>query len=143
MPRIARIDLEGYWYHVISRGQRKNPLFFSPADMDKYLELLNDLLNRFDHDLGAYCLMRNHPHLMIKRNKIPLSRLIHNLNTQYALYFNDKYNLVGHVFQSRPKCLIILDENYLYNDLFYIHRNPEKAGIVDDLKDYPALCMST
>ncbi|MCD6578298.1 transposase, partial [bacterium] len=136
MPRKARIDVENYWYHVISRGQRKNPLFFSNEDMQQYLLILADLLLKFDIILGAFCIMRNHVHLLLFRRNDSLYSFMHLLNTRYANYFNKKYKLVGHVFQGRFLSKIVLDARYLNYLVYYIHKNPQKAGIIKEGEIY-------
>ncbi|MCK4642224.1 transposase [bacterium] len=130
MPRKARDDFEGYWYHVMIRGQRKNPLFFSPTDKKYFLATLNELLNKYDVLLGAYALMNNHVHLLLFRRKDSLYKFMHRLNTKYAQHFNKVYKTVGYVFQGRFKSKIILNEGYLITVIEYIHNNPYKAGIV-------------
>ena len=136
MARRARIDLKGYYYHVVCRGQRKNPLFFSPEDRQKYFEIINELLMETDIELYAYSLMTNHVHLDIFRNEYPLHKFMSRLNTKYALYFNKKYNLVGHVFQGRYKSFIVLDNSSLVYLIKYIHLNAVRAGIVKNPADY-------
>jgi len=78
MARPARIDLKGYHYHVISRGQRKNPIFFSPEDREKYFQILNKLLTETDIDIYTYCLMINHVHFDIFRNEYSLQLFMKN-----------------------------------------------------------------
>ncbi|MCD6578417.1 transposase, partial [bacterium] len=136
MARPARIDLPDYHYHVISRGQRKNPLFFSPDDRKKYFEILNKLLIETDIDIYAYSLMTNHVHFDIFRNNYPIQIFMKRLNTTYAIYFNKKYNLIGHVFQGRYISKIVLDERQLIYLIKYIHLNALRAGIVEYPGDY-------
>ncbi len=136
MPRKARIDIKDYYYHIIARGQRKNPLFFSNKDFDFFIELLDKQLTKYDIKVYAFCLMKNHYHLLVKRNNDSLEKFFKNLHTKYAIYFNRKYKLVGHVFQGRYKSFIILNEKYLYALLKYIHNNPIKAKIVNRIGDY-------
>lgn len=130
MPRKKRFDKQGYYFHIISRGQRKNPIFFSYKDMEIYLKTIKEIKN--DHDIAfySYCLMRNHVHFLVKRNLNSLHNFMQRLNTKYALFFNRKYDLVGHVFQNRYKSKIVLNNNYLRHLVKYIHNNPVKAGIV-------------
>lgn len=136
MSRVARIDKEGYFYHIICRGQRKDVLFFSKDDMNEFCHITNYALSKTDISIIAYCLMNNHIHLLVKRNKIPLSRFMRILETTYAIYFNRKFNLVGHVFQGRYKAYIILDERHLYSIVQYIHYNPVVAEIVSKAYQY-------
>lgn len=136
MSRKPRIFIEGYWYHICTRGQRKEPLFFSPDDRDKYLELLDKELLRAGASLGAFCIMRNHVHLLVRQGKVPLSKAYHKVHAGYAKYFNSKRGTVGHVFQGPPVCRIILNEKYLYTVMKYIHQNPVKANIVCSESEY-------
>ncbi|MFO8061521.1 MAG: transposase [bacterium] len=133
---VIRIEKEGYYYHVMARGQRKNPLFFSDKDKYVFLQYLREELEATDIELYAYCLMRNHFHLLIRRGKDDISKFMHHLNLRYAIYLNNKYDLVGHVFQGRYKSFIILSIRYLHTVKNYIHYNPVKAGYVINEKYY-------
>ena len=136
MGREARVEIPGYYYHIIVRGQRKNPIFFSDDDFMMFLKLLSIYSKRLQTNIGAFCLMRNHVHLLIKRKNIPFERIMRPLLTAYATYFNEKYELSGHVFQGRYKSFIILNVHYLFAIVPYIHNNPEKAGIVENAESY-------
>lgn len=136
MERKARIDIKNHFYHIIGRGQRKNPIFFSPADKLVFLIILTKMLLEYDIRLYAFCLMTNHFHLLIYRSNDSLGRFMLSLNTKYAIYFNKKYGLTGHVFQGRYKSYIVLNERYLLNIVYYIHMNPVKAGMVQFPEDY-------
>ena len=43
----------------------------------------------------------------------------------------------GHLFQGRFKSFVIENDRYFTAMCLYIHRNPIRAGIVEDLLDYP------
>jgi putative transposase len=87
--------------------------------------------------LLCYCLMPNHFHLLIKQNGIlPISKLILKVCTGYSMYFNKKYETVGHVFQDCFKAVRIENDSQLLWTSAYIHNNPKTGGLVEDLKDY-------
>ncbi len=136
MSRAARLDLKGFFYHVISRGQRKNPIFFSRKDYDKFVKILDNVLAETDIELFAFCLMRNHFHLLVRRNDTHLHRFMKLLNTRYAVYFNHEYGCVGHVFQDRYKSFIVMNERYLSYLKEYIHNNPLRKGVVEKAEQY-------
>lgn len=136
MSRRVRLEKKGMLYHVICRGQRKEPLFFSKSDMNKYCQIVNFCLTQYDVQILSYCIMRNHVHLLIKRGTLPLADFMHRLNTIYAIYFNNKYALAGHVFQGRYKAFPVLREKYYYSVINYIHDNPKRAGIVEEQSQY-------
>jgi hypothetical protein len=53
------------------------------------------------------------------------------------MYFNVKYERVGHLFQGRYKAILVDVDEYAKELSRYIHLNPVRAGIVDDPEDYP------
>ncbi len=125
-------------YHVFSRGNNKDPIFFDERDRLVYLKILRLSKEKFDFKLFAYCLLENHFHLflqMLKDSKI--SKLMHFVQLQYVSYFNKKYHRVGHLFQGRFHSLLVQTDLYFQTVERYIHLNPVKAGLVSNPLDYP------
>ena len=58
------------------------------------------------------------------------------MGVAYAYYFNRKYGHNGHLFQDRFRSEPVNDIAYFMTLMRYIHQNPIKAGLVDDLQDY-------
>ena len=137
MARKPRIEFEGAFYHVIVRGNQKQKTFRDDADYAKYHQLLTIYKNRYQHSVYAYVLMSNHVHLLIETREIPLSRIMQGITQSYTLYFNKKYRTVGHLVQGRYKAILCDREAYLLSLLKYIHENPLRAGLTEDLNAYP------
>ena len=78
-----------------------------------------------------YCLMRNHFHLQIETGAINISQVMKRINMLYAIYFNKKYNFVGHLFQDRYCAELIETTPYDLEISRYIHLNPVRASIVE------------
>ena len=121
MAYPPRLFVEGYWYHVYTRGQRQEPLYFSPLDRIAYLSFLDRELERRGGVIGSYCLMTNHVHLLIRMGQTDLGKIFKAVHMKYAKYFNLKRKTKGHVFQGRPGMKIILDDSYLLQVVGYIH----------------------
>lgn len=137
MPRKPRIEFEGAFYHVITRGNQRQKIFKEPADYDKFLQFLLIYRNRYHYHLNAYVLMSNHVHLLIETGDTPLSKVLQGVNQSYTLYFNHKYKTVGHLFQGRYKAIVCDREAYMLGLLKYIHENPLRARIAETLDAYP------
>jgi hypothetical protein len=56
------------------------------------------------------------------------------LLTGYVVNFNLRHKRYGHLFQNRYKSIICEDDPYLLELTRYIHLNPLRTGMVDDLK---------
>ena len=131
MSRISRSNSKTVTktYHVLMRGVNKENLFIDNNDRNLFLDELKKAKEEYQFHIYGYVLMSNHVHLIIYDKNNKLSEIIHKISMKYAMYFNKKYNRVGHVFQNRFKSICIDTEGYLKNLVRYIHRNPEKAGI--------------
>lgn len=137
MPRIKREKLNSNIFHIMSQGINKEYIFEKEQDKRKYRKLLFLCNNEFNIEIIAYCIMGNHVHLLIKSDKIEnMSNFMHQINMQYALYYNKNRNRVGYVFRSRYKSEEINTEKYLINCIHYIHNNPIKAHICKEKSEY-------
>lgn len=131
MPRKARTDSlnSNKIYHVILKGINGQEIFFEDSDRIKFLEQMNMTKSIYQYDIYAYVLMTNHIHLIIYDKENQLSQIMHRVCCIYAMYYNQKYQRKGHLFQNRFKSKCVNSENYLLNLLRYIHKNPQKDGI--------------
>lgn len=59
------------------------------------------------------------------------------LNSRYAMYFNKRHELDGHVFQGRYGSELIDSPQYFLEVSRYIHLNPVKAELVKHPGEYP------
>jgi REP element-mobilizing transposase RayT len=65
MPRPLRIEYEGAVYHVMNRGDRREPIFRDDADRLRFLDTLGETCAKTEWQVHALCLMPNHFHLLI------------------------------------------------------------------------------
>ena len=137
MVRPLRLSFENGFYHITTRGNRKEKIFYSSRDKEVFLKRLKEMLIKYAMICHAYCLMDNHYHLFIKTNQPNLSQGIHYLNSSYTNWFHNKHQIVGPLFQGRFKSILVDADNYALILSAYIHLNPLRAGIVKRLEDYP------
>jgi len=105
-------------------------IFLDDLDYRKFLYMLTDALDVWDVECWDACVMPNHYHLALMDHQGALSRAMHQLNSEYAIWWNAKHERVGHVFQGRYKDQVVQREGYLANLLRYIAMNPVRAGLV-------------
>ena len=136
MARPWRIQYEGAFYHVFSRGNNQQDIFVTDDDRHLFLDTVAQMAERFDCEFFAYVLMGNHYHLLLRTLKANLSRSMQWLGTTYTRRFNLDHLQSGHLFQGRYKSILIENDVYLKQLSYYIHDNPLRAGIVRRLMDY-------
>lgn len=136
MGRQWRIEFEGAFYHVLSRGNDGKLIFSDDTDRIGFLNLLGDLCERFEIDMFAYVLMPNHYHILLTTRRANLSKAMQWLGTTYTRYYNNKNSCRGHLFQGRYKSILVENDVYLSRLSCYIHRNPLRAGLVKRLIQY-------
>ncbi len=137
MSRPLRIEFPGAVYHVTSRGDRREPIYRDDDDRLAHLDVIAHAMDRFDAQVLAYCLMGNHYHLVLHTRGANLSRLMRHVNGVYTQAFNRRHGLVGHLFQSRFKAILVDRDAYLLALCRYVERNPVAAGLVRAAADWP------
>lgn len=138
----------GEYYHVYNRGTDKREIFLDNSDRERFVKLLY-LANgskpiafrylptglhytRIEKGkpvvaLGAYCLMPNHFHLLIKEtNDDGITKFLGKMSTSYSMYFNKKYERTGSLFEGPFKATHVESDEYLKYLFSYIHLNPLK-----------------
>jgi putative transposase len=83
--------------------------------------------------IGAYCLMSNHYHLLIQTPEANLSRFMRHIDGVYTQRYNRAHDCDGQLFRGRYKAILVDADAYLLQLVRYIHRNPLRLGLVDEL----------
>lgn len=164
----------GEYYHLYNRGTDQRQVFSKQSDYLRFILLLyicnssevihlsNYRGKKFEDffqlekskpilHIGAYCLMPNHFHLLVKEYKEGgISIFMQKLTTAYTMYFNKRNTRTGALFQGTFKARYADSDEYLKYLFSYIHLNPvklidkdwkktgvtDKKGAEDFLKNY-------
>jgi len=144
------------YYHIYNRGINRENIFIEERNYQYFLDLL------FKHaepvaEIFAYCLLKNHFHLMLKTKseqeiieyqKAPDdngelgSRLglpgqhLSNFFNAYAKSINKAYARTGSLFPHPFGRVMIGNERQFWNVIAYIHQNPQKHKFVDDFREW-------
>lgn len=153
------------YYHIYSRGIDKRVVFNDLADFQRFKKLLylaNDDTKAVDLDLlksipyqevfsipraqplvgiVAYCLMDNHPHIVMKEIvEGGITRFMHKIGTAYTTYFNKRHNRIGNLMVKPFRSRHIDTDAYLRQCIQYVHLNPAelfesewKTGVVQNM----------
>jgi putative transposase len=141
MARKLRVEYEGAIYHLMSRGDRQEPIFRDDSDRLLFLETLGQACAKTDWRVHAYCLMSNHFHLVVETPQANLVAGMKWFLGAYTSRFNRRHKLFGHLFSGRYKSLIVdgSGTGYLRTVCDYVHLNPVRARLLgprQKLQDY-------
>ena len=134
MPRQARLDAPGALQHVMARGIERRKIFLDDKDRASFLERLALILEETQTQCYAWALIPNHFHILLRIGTTPLSTVMRRLMTGYAVTFNIRHRRSGHLFQNRYKSVVCEEDTYLLELTRYIHLNPLRARLAEDLK---------
>lgn len=121
---------------VLARVNNKSP---GQNDFDKVRNLV-EIGNSFK--VASYCLMPNHFHLLIKQVSQPYNtnsivNFMRRISITYSLYYKDKYNHSGSLFEGKYKNIIVDNDQQLLYLTKYIHLNPaELLNKNQEIKSY-------
>jgi putative transposase len=135
MPRGARLDVPGFLQHVIVRGIEKRDIFYDDQDRQSFVRRFSKLLQEIGTECLAWALLPNHAHLLLRPKRTKLAVFMRRLLTGYAVTFNLRHERSGHLFHNRYKSIVCEEEPYLLELVRYIHLNPLRAGMVNDMNE--------
>lgn len=132
MARKLRVEYPGAIYHVMNRGDRREPIFRDDEDRKRFLATLGETCQKTGWKVQAYCLMPNHFHLVVET---PQGNLVAGMKWFLGVYtsrFNRRHQLFGHVFSGRYKALVVdgSGHGYLKTVCDYVHLNPVRAKML-------------
>ena len=141
---IRLISLETFeYYHIYNRGNSKQIIFNDKQDYNYFTNLLS-IMNTEKHlktrdnntfesknkqiiSIGAYCLMPNHFHILLRQEKENgITTFLLKISTAYVMYYNKKYKHSGSLFEGKFKSKHASKDTYLKYLFSYIHLNPLK-----------------
>lgn len=140
MPRTARLDTPGILHHVMVRGIERRKIFRDNEDRENFIGRLSTLIPETKTQCYAWAFMPNHTHFLFRSGPSGISVFMRRLLTGYAVYFNRRHRRHGQLFQNRYKSVICQEDTYLQELVRYIHLNPLRAKIIqnmDELDKYP------
>jgi len=134
-PRELR---DGACYHVTARVNRREMILDSAAMKELFLSAVKRAKAKYDFRLDNFCIMGNHFHFVIRPGEgESLSAIMRWILSVFAMAFNRRMGLSGHVWGARFFSRIIPSLGDLLLTFEYIDGNPERAGLVDDRREWP------
>ncbi len=132
MARPLRVQYAGARYHLMSRGDRQEAIFWGDSDRERFVGTLGETCVKCGWIVDAYCLMGNHFHLVIETPQPNLVVGMKWLLGTYTIRFNARHRVRGHLFSGRYKSVLVdeSDDHYMRTACDYVHLNPARADLI-------------
>src|SRR4030043_718168 len=134
MARQSRLDAPGTLHHVIGRGIEGSKGFRDRGDREDFLGRLAKLCEAKALGVYAWALLETHFHLLVRSGNQSLPQSMRQLLTGDVVNFNRRHKRYGHLFQNRYKSILCEEDTYLLELTRYIHLNPLRARLIEDMK---------
>ena len=138
MARKARIyGPRGCTYSVHSRTNDSEVLRFQRKDVALlFFQVVAEAKERFKFALNMQVLMGAHYHLKFVPRNNDLSKIMHWINSVFAMRYNKLTGHTGRLWRERFKSCVLNDYSYYINTAVYLALNPARAGIAS-AEEYP------
>ena len=158
---LCELNPDNY-YHIYNRANGKDKLFLSERNRHHFLNTYSLYLSDFV-ETHTYCLIPNHFHFLVrvrseshilkkakpnydkylKKNNNSetiicdlLSEAFRRFFIAYSKAFNKEQNRHGNLFERPFKRILIDNDDYFTQLIYYIHSNPENHKIINSFKNY-------
>jgi len=143
----------GEYYHIYNRGNNRENLFRVERNYDYFMRLYAKYISPLAVTF-AFCLLRNHFHLLVQILELEALRAIRpfvsieeaqdyislqfaNWFGTYTKAFNKAYGRSGNLFMRPFKRKRVDSDRYFQQLIIYIHHNPQTHGLVTDFRAWP------
>ena len=125
MARKARNLMSNSYVHITQQCESQLFLFEEEKYRKHYLGLLKETALKFGLIVLAYCIMKNHIHLLVKvgEDAAKISRAMHWLSGKMAQDYNRAANRKGHFWRDRFASTHICSGKHFGNVISYIDAN--------------------
>ncbi len=137
MPRKTLNESDEYPYHITNRSNNKEFFYLPlpilwPIILDK-IRYLDKHLHIRSH---AFVLMSNHYHWILSTPDKNLSKAMTYFHREVSRCANRQAGRINHFFGGRYKWCSIHNEDYYWNAVKYVFRNPVKAELCTRVECY-------
>jgi putative transposase len=137
MPRKRFFRSADFPYHITNRSNNREFFYVEGEALWRiFMKCLFELEIQFECEIHSFVLMSNHYHLLISTPNSNIGEAMKYLHREVARNANKEADRTNHFFGGRYKWSVITNENYYWNCVKYVFRNPVRAGLSPTVESY-------
>jgi putative transposase len=137
MGRPLRVIQNIYPYHLVCRTNNRTFRFNQRPITRIVFQALKETIEKYNLLVHHVVLMSNHYHIIATATEENIHRAMQYFNSRVAVRYNKHVRRSGHLWGDRYRSCIVDTDDYYLASVRYIYRNPERAGMVDKIEEFP------
>ncbi|MCI0530608.1 MAG: transposase [candidate division Zixibacteria bacterium] len=134
---MKHLYLENHIYFITTVTHKRKRFFDGENNCEILLRVVRYYRERLSFRVYGYVILPDHIHALIQVPEgLDISTIMHCIKRASAYQINQILHTKGPVWQAGYHEHVIRDEKDLKGRLNYIHKNPLKAGLVENLEYY-------
>jgi putative transposase len=124
-------------YYVVLRGPGRQPLFSDDEDYRHFTRVVAEATAACGMTVHAYCWLQSEARLALQIADVPISQFAEYVADKHARRLKRRVSLTGSHFEQKYRGVRVDAHTELPGLVRHIHLAPLKAGLADDLAEYP------
>ncbi|MES2854668.1 MAG: transposase [Bdellovibrionota bacterium] len=124
--------------HITGRVNGKHAF---PLPLENVWQIANHSLRNLNEKFGlefhSFVLMPNHFHLFARDSEAILSKAMCHFMKEFSCGVSQSAGICGRLWGERFFSSVVSSDLYFQNVYRYVYQNPLRAGLVQDVRDYP------
>jgi REP element-mobilizing transposase RayT len=124
-------------YYVVLRGAGRQPIFNDDDDRRHFTRVVAEAAAACGVTVHAYCWLQTEARLAAQVADVPIAQFAQYIADKQARRLKRRIALTGSLFEQQFRGVLVHGQTELAELVRHIHLAPLKAGLTDDVTEYP------
>jgi REP element-mobilizing transposase RayT len=124
-------------YYVVLRGAGRQPIFNDDDDRHHFTRVVAEAAAACGVTVHAYCWLQTEARLAAQVADIPIAQFAQYIADKHTRRLKRRVSLTGSLFEQQYRGVLVDGQTDLPDLVRHIHLAPLKAGLTEDLTEYP------
>lgn len=124
-------------YYVVLRGAGRQPIFNDDEDRRHFTRVVAEAAAACGVTVHAYCWLQTEARLAAQVADLPISQFVQYIADKHTRRLKRRISLTGSLFEQQYRGVLVDGQTDLPDLVRHIHLAPLKAGLTEDVTEYP------